>query len=46
MYYAAKDPIPLAGEKRELPKVEFKPVDETTPQFQKFSYQQCVLQWS
>jgi len=36
MYYAAKDPIPLAGEKRELPKVEFKTVDETTPQFQNF----------
>lgn len=36
MYYAAKDPIPLAGEKRELPKVEFKPVDETTPVFRKF----------
>ncbi|MFT3676264.1 MAG: glycoside hydrolase family 28 protein [Chitinophagaceae bacterium] len=33
MYYAAKDPIALAGEKRELPKVEFKPVDETTPIF-------------
>jgi hypothetical protein len=29
----AKDPVPLAGEKRELPKVEFKPVDETTPVF-------------
>lgn len=36
MYYAAKDPIPLAGEKRELPKVEFKPVDETTPIFKNF----------
>jgi polygalacturonase len=36
MYYAANDPLPLEGEKRELPKVEFKPVDETTPQFQKF----------
>jgi polygalacturonase len=33
MYYMAKDPVILAGEKRELPKVEFKPVDETTPQF-------------
>ena len=46
MYYMAKDPVALAGEKRELPKVEFKTVDETTPQFQKFSYQQCVLQRS
>ncbi|HPG10354.1 MAG TPA: glycoside hydrolase family 88 protein [Chitinophagaceae bacterium] len=36
MYYEAKDPIPLAGEKRELPKVEFKPVDETTPIFRNF----------
>jgi len=33
MYYMAKDPVQLAGEKRELPKVEFKAVDETTPQF-------------
>ena len=45
MYYMAKDPVVLAGEKRELPKVEFKTVDETTPRFQQFSYQQCVLQW-
>jgi hypothetical protein len=36
MYYAAQDPVPLAGEKRELPKVEFKTVDETTPQFRNF----------
>jgi polygalacturonase len=33
MYYAAQDPIALAGEKREAPKVEFKPVTEATPQF-------------
>ena len=36
MYYMAKDPVALAGEKRELPKVEFKAVDETTPQFLNF----------
>ncbi|MFN8289898.1 MAG: glycoside hydrolase family 28 protein [Chitinophagaceae bacterium] len=36
MYYMAKDPIPLAGEKRELPPVEFKPVDESTPVFKNF----------
>lgn len=36
MYYMAKDPVPLAGEKRELPKVEFKSVDETTPVFKNF----------
>ncbi len=34
MYYAAVDPIPLTGEKREPPKVESKPVTEETPQFQ------------
>jgi polygalacturonase len=33
MYYAAKDPIPLAGEQRTLPVVEMKPVDESTPVF-------------
>jgi Glycosyl hydrolases family 28 len=37
MYYMAKDPIPLSGEKRELPVVEFKPVDETTPIFKNFT---------
>lgn len=36
MYYAARDPIALSGEKRELPKVEFKKVDETTPVFKNF----------
>jgi polygalacturonase len=33
MYYAAQDPVPLAGEKREPPKVELKPVTEETPIF-------------
>ncbi len=36
MYYEARDPIPAAGEVRALPKVELKPVDETTPQFRNF----------
>ncbi len=36
MYYMAKDPVVLSGEKREPPKVEAKPVDEGTPQFQNF----------
>lgn len=36
MYYMAKDPVPLAGEKRELPAVEMRPVDETTPVFKNF----------
>ncbi|MCD2426120.1 glycoside hydrolase family 28 protein [Niabella pedocola] len=33
MYYMAKDPVPLEGEKAALPKVEQLPVNETTPQF-------------
>jgi len=33
MYYEAVDPVPAAGEKREPPKVEIKPVSEETPQF-------------
>ena len=36
MYYAAKDPVPLAGEKRELPVIETLPVDESTPVFRNF----------
>lgn len=36
MYYMAKDPIPLAGEVRELPRVEYKAFDETTPVFKNF----------
>lgn len=36
MYYAAKDPVPLAGEKREAPKVQILPVTEETPQFKNF----------
>ncbi len=42
MYYAAKDPVPLAGEKREPPVVEIKPVDETTPQFKNFYVKNVV----
>jgi hypothetical protein len=34
----AKDPVVLAGEKREPPAVEFKTVDETTPQFRNFFF--------
>ena len=40
MYYMAKDPVVLAGEKRELPDVIFKPVDETTPIFRNFQVKQ------
>jgi hypothetical protein len=42
MYYAAQDPIVLTGEKRELPKVEFKAIDETTPQFKDFYISRIV----
>jgi polygalacturonase len=42
MYYAAKDPVPMAGEKREPPVVEFKAVDETTPQFKNFYVKNVV----
>ena len=38
MYYMAKDPVVLAGEKREPPVVETMPVNETTPQFQNFYF--------
>src|SRR5882757_6146999 len=38
MYYMAKDPVVLAGEERQPPQVETKPVDETTPQFQNFYF--------
>ncbi|HQW84737.1 MAG TPA: glycosyl hydrolase family 28 protein [Ferruginibacter sp.] len=38
MYYMAKDPVVLIGEKREPPKVEFLKVDESTPQFQNFYF--------
>lgn len=36
MYYMAQDPVPLAGEKREAPKVQMLPVTEATPQFRNF----------
>lgn len=42
MYYAAQDPVPLAGEKREPPKVETKPVTEATPQFKNFYIKNVV----
>jgi len=42
MYYAAKDPVPLAGEKREPPKIEFQPVTEATPQFRNFNISNIV----
>lgn len=42
MYYAAVDPVALAGEKREPPKVETLPVTEATPQFQNFVVKNIV----
>lgn len=36
MYYAAKDPVPLAGEKRVAPRVETLPVTAATPRFRNF----------
>ena len=42
MYYAAQDPVPLAGEKREPPKVETLPVTEATPQFRNFYMRNVV----
>ncbi len=42
MYYMAKDPVPLAGEVREAPKVELLPVTEETPQFRNFIVKNVV----
>jgi polygalacturonase len=42
MYYAAQDPIPLTGEKREPPRVETQPVTEATPAFRKFHIKNVV----
>ena len=42
MYYMAKDPVVLKGEKREAPKVEMLPVTEATPQFRNFTINNIV----
>jgi polygalacturonase len=42
MYYEAKDPVVLAGEKREPPKVETLPITEATPQFKNFYIKNIV----
>jgi DNA sulfur modification protein DndE len=36
MYYAAKDPVPQAGESNELPTIKAEPLGEGTPQFKNF----------
>ncbi len=42
MYYAAQDPVPLKGEKRETPKVVNYPVTEETPVFKDFHISNIV----
>lgn len=42
MYYAAIDPVPLAGEKREVIKMVTVPVTEATPQFKNFYIKDVV----
>lgn len=42
MYYAAVDPVPLAGEKREAIKTITVPVTEATPQFKNFYIKDIV----
>ncbi|MFF5381783.1 glycoside hydrolase family 28 protein [Pedobacter suwonensis] len=42
MYYAAVDPVPLAGEKREAIKTVTFPVTEATPQFRNFYIKDVV----
>lgn len=42
MYYMAKDPVPLAGEKTTAPKVQLLPVTEATPRFRDFHISNVV----
>lgn len=42
MYYAAVDPVPLAGEKREVVKTVTVPVTDATPQFRNFYIKDVV----
>ena len=42
MYYMAKDPVLLNGEKREAPKVETFPVTDATPRFRDFHISNVV----
>jgi len=42
MYYMAQDPVAMAGEKRELPKVQTLPVTDATPQFRNFIVKNVV----
>jgi DNA sulfur modification protein DndE len=42
MYYAAKDPVPLAGESSEPPVIAAQPLNEGTPQFKGFYIRNVV----
>ena len=42
MYYEAKDPVPLDGDKNELPEIKAEPVNEGTPQFRDFHIRNVV----
>lgn len=42
MYYMAKDPVVLKGEKREAPKTQLLPVTEATPRFRDFHISNVV----
>ncbi len=42
MYYAAKDPVPVAGGSNELPTIEAQPLNAGTPQFQHFYIRNIV----
>ncbi|MFD0941624.1 glycoside hydrolase family 28 protein [Pedobacter boryungensis] len=42
MYYAAVDPVPLTGEKRDAPKIQLLPITEETPVFKDFHISNLV----
>lgn len=44
MYYQAKDPVPLNGEKNVLPELKAEPLGEGTPQFRNFRIKNIVCQ--
>ncbi|WP_234734063.1 glycosyl hydrolase family 28 protein [Tellurirhabdus bombi] len=44
MYYMAKDPVPQAGAKNELPEMKAEPLNEGTPQFKNFYIRNVVCQ--
>jgi len=42
MYYAAKDPVPVYGEKTDIPEIKFEPVGAGTPLFKDFYMKNIV----